>query len=36
VPALKGEGYDVAYREFDGGHVVPPEMVTAAIARFLA
>jgi phospholipase/carboxylesterase len=36
APALKGEGYDVAYREFDGGHVVPPEMVTAAIARFLA
>ena len=36
VPTLKREGYDVAYREFDGGHVVPPEMVTAAIARFLA
>jgi phospholipase/carboxylesterase len=36
VPALKGAGYDVAYREFEGGHVVPPEMVTAAIARFLA
>jgi phospholipase/carboxylesterase len=36
APALKREGYDVAYREFEGGHVVPPEMVTAAIARFLA
>lgn len=36
VPALKREGFDVAYREFDGGHVVPPEMVTAAVARFLA
>jgi phospholipase/carboxylesterase len=36
APALKREGHDVEYREFDGGHVVPPEMVTAAIARFLA
>lgn len=36
VPMLKREGYDVDYREFDGGHVVPPEMVTAAVARFLA
>jgi phospholipase/carboxylesterase len=36
APMLKREGYDVDYREFDGGHVVPPEMVTAAIARFLA
>lgn len=23
VPALRREGYDVSYREFDGGHVVP-------------
>jgi phospholipase/carboxylesterase len=36
VPALQRAGYDVDYREFDGGHVVPPEMVTAAVARFLA
>jgi phospholipase/carboxylesterase len=36
VPALRNSGYDVDYREFDGGHTVPPEMVTAAIARFLA
>ena len=28
-------GYDVDYREFGGGHVVPPEMVTGALARFL-
>lgn len=35
VRKLRGGGYDVDYREFDGGHVVPPEMVTAALARFL-
>lgn len=23
VPALRGAGYDVTYREFEGGHVVP-------------
>jgi phospholipase/carboxylesterase len=23
VPALRASGYDVSYREFDGGHVVP-------------
>ncbi len=28
-------GYDVDYREFSGGHVVPPEMVAGALARFL-
>ncbi|MBM3606346.1 MAG: hypothetical protein FJX25_16975 [Alphaproteobacteria bacterium] len=28
-------GYDVDYREFSGGHVVPTEMVTAAFDRFL-
>jgi phospholipase/carboxylesterase len=36
APMLRNGGYDVDYREFDGGHVVPPEMVSAAIARFLA
>jgi phospholipase/carboxylesterase len=36
VRVLRGAGYDVEYREFDGGHVLPPEMVTAAVARFLA
>jgi phospholipase/carboxylesterase len=35
VPALRKAGYDVDYREFDGGHVVPPEMITAGIARSL-
>jgi len=35
VPALRNGGYAVDYREFDGGHVVPPEMIAAAMARFL-
>jgi predicted esterase len=35
VPALEAAGYDVEYREFDGGHVVPREMVDRAVARFL-
>ena len=33
--ALKQSGYDVDYRAFSGGHVVPVEMVAAAFARFL-
>ncbi len=33
---LAAAGYDVLYREFDGGHVVPPELRDEAIARFLA
>ncbi len=32
---LSGAGYDMDYREFDGGHVVPPEMVDAAVSRLL-
>jgi phospholipase/carboxylesterase len=36
VPALRRAGYDVDYHEFDGGHVVPPDMVERAVARFLA
>jgi phospholipase/carboxylesterase len=35
VPRLKRAGYDVEYQEFDGGHVVPPDMVERAVARFL-
>ena len=31
VPALRGDGYDVTYREFDGGHAVPPEVVSEAV-----
>jgi predicted esterase len=34
--ALGEGGYEVAYREFAGGHAVPPEMVADAIDRFLA
>ena len=30
VPALLGEQYVVDYREFDGGHVVPPELAEQA------
>ncbi len=26
VPALRADGHDVTYREFDGGHGVPPEV----------
>jgi phospholipase/carboxylesterase len=26
VPQLERAGYDVTYREFEGGHVVPPEI----------
>ena len=35
APKLRQAGYDLDYREFDGGREVPPEMVTAAVARFL-
>ena len=28
-------GYDVDFREFDGGHIVPPDLVAAAAKRFL-
>jgi predicted esterase len=36
VPRLQQGGYDVDYREFEGGHVVPTEMVIAALDRFLS
>ena len=28
-------GYDVDYQEFDGGHIVPPDLIAAAAKRFL-
>jgi phospholipase/carboxylesterase len=31
VPALRREGYAVEYREFEGGHVVPPDLVKEAL-----
>jgi phospholipase/carboxylesterase len=36
VPRLQGAGYDVDYREFPDGHMVPDAIVDAAIARFLS
>ena len=30
VPALRRNGYDVIYQEFDGGHAVPPELAVEA------
>jgi phospholipase/carboxylesterase len=35
VPSLQREGYEVTYREFDGGHQVPPEMVANAVDLLL-
>jgi phospholipase/carboxylesterase len=32
---LTGAGYDVTYDEFDGGHVVTPGLVTAALETWL-
>ncbi|WP_448640453.1 alpha/beta hydrolase [Geodermatophilus sp. URMC 63] len=32
---LAGAGYDVVYDEFDGGHVVTPDLVTAALDAWL-
>lgn len=34
VPGLKDEGYDVTYREFDGGHGAPPLVVGEAFHWF--
>lgn len=34
VPQLKQAGYDVTYTEFDGGHTVPPEIASSAVAWF--
>jgi phospholipase/carboxylesterase len=36
VPALRDDGYDVTYREFAGGHVVPPEVAAEAVDRLAA
>jgi predicted esterase len=30
VPALRRDGYEVTYQEFDGGHAVPPHFVVEA------
>jgi phospholipase/carboxylesterase len=34
VPRLKRTGYDVRYREFEGGHVVPPTVAREAASWF--
>ena len=34
VPRLKSAGYPVDYREFPGGHSVPPELARQALDRF--
>jgi phospholipase/carboxylesterase len=34
VPQLERAGYEVRYREFEGGHVVPPEIGREAAAWF--
>ncbi len=36
VPTLRRSGYDVTYREFDGGHEVPGVISEAALDWFLA
>jgi phospholipase/carboxylesterase len=36
VPRLKALGYDIVYREFDGRHVLPPEIRREAYQWFLA
>lgn len=36
VPALERAGYEVSYREFDGGHTVPPEVANEAVEWFAA
>jgi phospholipase/carboxylesterase len=35
VPRLKRQGYEVLYREFDDGHVVPPAIAGEALSWFL-
>ena len=36
VPRVSRAGYDVTYHEFEGGHVVPPEIARDAVEWFLA
>ncbi len=36
VPQLEGAGYEVRYREFEGGHVVPPKIAGEAVGWFTA
>jgi phospholipase/carboxylesterase len=36
VPRLRNGGYDVDYREFPDGHIMPGDLVQAGVERFLA
>jgi predicted esterase len=36
VPRLECAGYEIRYREFEGGHVVPPEIAGEALGWFTA
>ena len=36
VPQLKAEGYDVTYREYEGGHGAPVSVIREAFEWFLA
>jgi phospholipase/carboxylesterase len=36
VPTFRDEGYEVEYREFEGGHEVPPEIGSEALDWFLS
>ena len=36
VPQLERLGYEVAYREFEGGHTVPPELALEAVVQFVS
>ncbi|HET6469510.1 MAG TPA: hypothetical protein VFG43_14145 [Geminicoccaceae bacterium] len=36
VPRLRRSGYEVEYREFADGHLVPPELASAAVDWFLS
>jgi phospholipase/carboxylesterase len=35
VPTLRGAGYEVNFREFDGGHTVPPPIADEAVRWWL-
>ena len=35
VAELRAEGYRILYQEFDGGHVIPPDMAGAAVRWYL-